>query len=161
MHRRRFPALQFCHPERFRRHRVHAQAAGELERWLQDGDGQGSCAAIKEGCGSIAENRWFTLRRFDVGSNNGVRSCWQPSSTPFTDKLAGNISPPCGGAGPEAGRVSRNLSLPVELFSNDQSCKRSDLRIWRFHAARHRYRLFRRTGVMRRGPEPAPIRRTL
>jgi hypothetical protein len=46
VHRRRFPALQFCHPERFGRYRVHAQAAGQLKRWLQDRDGQGSSAAI-------------------------------------------------------------------------------------------------------------------
>jgi hypothetical protein len=42
-----------------------------------------------------------------------------------------------------------------ELFSNDQSSKRSDLRIRRLHAIRPRHRLFRRTGLMRRGPEPA------
>jgi hypothetical protein len=38
-----------------------------------------------------------------------------------------------------------------ELFSNDQSSKRSDLRIRRLHAVRPRHRLFRRTGLMRRG----------
>jgi hypothetical protein len=43
-----------------------------------------------------------------------------------------------------------------ELFSNDQSSKRSDLRIRRFHAVRSRDRIFRRTGLMRRGPKPAP-----
>jgi uncharacterized membrane-anchored protein len=32
--------------ERFGRDRVHAQAARQPERWLQDRNGQGSCAAI-------------------------------------------------------------------------------------------------------------------
>ncbi len=41
-----------------------------------------------------------------------------------------------------------------ELFSNDQSSKRSDLRIRRLHAVRSRDRIFRRTGLMRRGPKP-------
>ena len=44
-----------------------------------------------------------------------------------------------------------------ELFSYDQSCKRSDLRIRRLHAVRARDRIFRGTGVMRRGPEPASL----
>ena len=44
-----------------------------------------------------------------------------------------------------------------ELFSNDQSFKRGDLRIRRLHAVRSRHRIFRRTGLMRRGPEPAPL----
>jgi hypothetical protein len=52
-----------------------------------------------------------------------------------------------------ASRVSRNQPLPIELFSHDQSCTRSDLRIWRLYAARPRYQLFRHTRVTRRGFE--------
>jgi hypothetical protein len=44
-----------------------------------------------------------------------------------------------------------------ELFSNDQSCKRSDLRIRRLHAVRPRHRVPCRAGLMRRGTEaPRP-----
>jgi hypothetical protein len=47
-----------------------------------------------------------------VGSNNGVRSCWQPSSTSFTAKLAGNICPPCGGtAGLDGGPTNTNWGV--------------------------------------------------
>jgi hypothetical protein len=60
VHRRRFPALQFCHSERVGRYSLYAQTEGEPEPWLQERDGQGSCAAIKEGCRSIAETRRCT-----------------------------------------------------------------------------------------------------
>jgi hypothetical protein len=42
--------------------------------------------------------------------------------------------------------------LTVELFCNDQSCKRSDLCVRLLHAARPRHRLFRRTVAHARVP---------
>src|SRR5258707_8275012 len=42
-----------------------------------------------------------------------------------------------------------------ELFCNDQSCKRSDLRIRRLHAVRFRDRVLCRADLMRRGTEAA------
>jgi hypothetical protein len=46
--------VQLCYPEHFSRHSVHVTEAGQLERWLQGREGQGYCAAIKEGGRSIA-----------------------------------------------------------------------------------------------------------
>jgi hypothetical protein len=43
-----------------------------------------------------------------------------------------------------------------ELFSYDQSCKRSDLRIRRLHAVRARDRISRRTGLRSGAEAPAP-----
>ena len=53
--------------------------------------------------------------------------------------------------------MARNVLLAVELFSNDQSCKCSNLCVRMFHAAGPRHRLFRRTGLMRRGLVRAPF----
>src|SRR6202158_2496898 len=53
--------------------------------------------------------------------------------------------------------MARNVLLAVELFSNDQSCKCSNVCVRMFHAAGPRHRLFRRTGLMRRGLVRAPF----
>jgi hypothetical protein len=93
VHGRRFPALQLCDPKRFGRDSMHAQAASQLERWLQDCHGQGSCATIKEGCRSIADSR--TSRRIpQQRSGNGARSCGQLSAR-FTVRIVARAYSKC------------------------------------------------------------------
>jgi hypothetical protein len=81
-------------------------------------------------------------------------------------KGAGLESCPPGLLGPvdqrqlAAAGFPRNLSLRVELFPNEQPCKRSDLRIWRLHAARACHRLFRGTCLKRADLRPPLVYRS-